>query len=125
MNCCCDNSILVLFFFLNRLYSFVVLKIVGYILAFYLILLAAVPCCAFDNCPDEKQEQKANHNTGDEDCGSCSPFFSCEGCATATISVELFQIEITPLPTISSYTNYIQQQLPKVEFEFWQPPKLG
>jgi len=55
------------------------MKFAGYILALYLILLAAIPCCSFDDCPDDKTEQTANHENGDQDCGSCSPFFNCEG----------------------------------------------
>lgn len=107
------------------------MKLSGYILAFYLILLAAIPCCAFDDCPDDKMdlsagtEQPANHETGDEDCGSCSPFFSCEGCATATIAFEPIAFEIIPIKISSVHTAYLQTALPSVEYDFWQPPKLS
>jgi hypothetical protein len=102
------------------------MKFTGYTLAFYLILLSAVPCCAFDNCPDEKTGEATNHDEpGDKDCGNCSPFFSCEGCATATIAFEPAKLEITAVKTPSVYTAYIQTALPSVEYDFWQPPKLG
>ncbi len=101
------------------------MKLLSYILAFYLILLAAIPCCAFDSCPDDKTQQAANHEPGDEDCGNCSPFFNCEGCATATISFESAQLEITTIKIPSVYTTYIQTALPSVEYDFWQPPKIG
>jgi hypothetical protein len=101
------------------------MKIAGYILAFYLILLAAVPCCAFDDCPDDKVETTANHEKGDEDCGSCSPFFSCEGCATVSIAYEIVPLEINALKVSPTYTIYIQEQLPTADHDFWQPPKLG
>ena len=97
----------------------------SYILAFYLILLSAVPCCAFDSCPDDKTEQSAGHEKGDEDCGNCSPFFSCEGCAAATINYEPLQFDIPAITITSVYTSYIQLSLPRVHFEFWQPPKIG
>jgi hypothetical protein len=106
-------------------------KLLSYILAFYLILLSAVPCCAFDNCPDDKMdlsagsEQAEKHENGDDDCGSCSPFFSCEGCATATVSFEPVQFEIVPTPLVSVYTGYIQTSLPQIGYDFWQPPKIG
>ncbi len=113
------------------------MKFVGYILAFYLLLLSAVPCCAFDDCPDDKiglttgAEQTANHGdepaspSDKEDCGSCSPFFSCEGCATATIAFEPTAIAISPIKIPSVYTAYIETALPSVEYDFWQPPKLS
>lgn len=97
----------------------------GYILSFYLILLSVMPCCAFDDCPDDKTALAAPHENGDDDCGNCSPFFSCEGCATATISFEPAAFEIIPLEISPVYTNYIQSPLPSVDYDFWQPPKLG
>ena len=101
------------------------MKIAGYILAFYLILLAAVPCCAFDDCPDDKIELAAEHESGDEDCGSCSPFFSCEGCATATIAYDPAPLEITAIRISPVYTTYIQIALPTIGYDFWQPPRLS
>lgn len=101
------------------------MKLLSYILAVYLILLAAIPCCAFDNCPDDKTTQAVNHEKGDTDCGNCSPFFSCEGCATATISAEPLQIDFFSMPLVPVYSNHIQQQLSEVDYDFWQPPKIG
>jgi hypothetical protein len=101
------------------------MKIAGYILAFYLILLAAVPCCIFDDCPDDKTELVADHESDTDDCGNCSPFFSCEGCATATIAYDPIPLEITPISSNAVYTDYIQTALPEVDYDFWQPPKLG
>jgi hypothetical protein len=101
------------------------MKIAGFILSFYLILLAAVPCCAFDDCPDDKTEMAAEHESGDDDCGTCSPFFSCEGCATATIAFQPVPLTIEPVTTSSVFTTYIQIALPKVDYDFWQPPKLS
>lgn len=107
------------------------MKIVGFLLAFYLILLSAIPCCAFDNCSDDKTalyvtgEQDSNHEKEDGDCDNCSPFFNCEGCATATIAFEPASLEFFPIISSSVYTGFIQLALPGVEYDFWQPPKLG
>ncbi|MBC7874893.1 MAG: hypothetical protein H7Y01_12900 [Ferruginibacter sp.] len=106
------------------------MKLTGYILAIYLLLLAAIPCCAFDDCPEDEMnqspatEQAAGQESEDEDCGTCSPFFSCEGCATATIAFEPPQLEIAAFKITSVYTNYIQTALPTIDYEFWQPPKI-
>ena len=107
------------------------MKLPGYILAFYIILLSAVPCCAFDSCPDDKKEnavtteQKEQHESDDDDCGNCSPFFSCEGCATATVNVEPVQFEIVTTPLLPAYTGYTQAPLSTIDYDFWQPPKLS
>lgn len=107
------------------------MKLAGYILAFYLLLLSAVPCCAFDDCPDDKTEllagaqQAGDHEQGDDDCGTCSPFFSCEGCAAATISYQPISFEFSFPPVLLVHAVYLQSFLPSVEYEFWQPPKIG
>lgn len=101
------------------------MKIAGYILAFYLLLLSAVPCCAFDSCPDDQVEQTESHEPGDDDCGSCSPFFKCEGCASAIISADFANYEFVVPSPLPAKAVYIEKQLPSIEYDFWQPPKLG
>ena len=105
------------------------MKCVSYILAFYLILLSVIPCCAFDNCPDDKPEhkiaeQKTNHQEN-EYCGNCSPFFSCEGCATATIAFSPLNFQVPFIQQRSVYAMYIQSLLPHIDYDVWQPPRLG
>lgn len=121
-----------LVFYSSSAISFAEMRIPGLILSFYLILLATVPCCAVDNCPEDKTEHAAEHKKGDDpaspagrDCGSCSPFFSCEGCATVFISYPPVQIEIVSLKEPAVYAVYIQTALPDFNYDFWQPPKLG
>lgn len=101
------------------------MKIAGYILAFYLILLAAVPCCAVDDCPEDETELAAEQENNDDDCGICSPFFNCEGCATTSISVDPVNIGITSINVTPAYNIYILTALPDTEFDFWQPPRLA
>lgn len=101
------------------------MKLAGYILAFYLVLLATVPCCSFDDCPDDKTGQAANHEKGDADCGNCSPFFSCEGCATASDNTMIAAFTLSPLLIPKTYTEFNQPFVADVHYDFWQPPKLG
>jgi len=100
------------------------MKFAGYILAFYLVLLSTIPCCAIDNCRDDATEI-SNAQGEEEDCGSCSPFFSCEGCAAATIAYEPISLDIAALLISPVYTTYLQTALPRVDDDFWQPPKAG
>lgn len=100
------------------------MKIAAYILAFYLILLAAVPCCAVEYCPEDAAELAADQENNEEDCGNCSPFFNCEGCATTSISVEPINFGINSFDIILVYNDYILTTLPGIEFDFWQPPRM-
>jgi hypothetical protein len=103
------------------------MKFTGYILSLYLILLSVVPCCSFDSCPDDKEstEQMAHHEKGDEDCGTCSPFFNCEGCAPATIQINIASYTIVSPEVKRVYTGFIPSVIPDVHYDFWQPPRLG
>jgi sulfatase maturation enzyme AslB (radical SAM superfamily) len=84
-----------------------------------------VPCCVFDDCPDDKTAQTEKHESGDEDCGTCSPFFNCNGCAVATIAYH----PVFSLPKIApqkiTYSTFIYTLYPDPSVEFWQPPKIG
>jgi hypothetical protein len=113
------------FFYSPCVFSFAEMRITGLILSFYLIMLAVVPCCAVDNCPEDKTEQTANHEKGDDDCGACSPFFSCEGCAAASMVYEPVQFDFTLPANSPVYTTYQTILLSEADLDFWQPPKIG
>lgn len=101
------------------------MKLAGYILAFYLALLSAVPCCVNDDCTEDNSEQATTHDSEDKDCGNCSPFFSCEGCACVSIVFDPDNTENIPVNNTLVFPDYIQTSLPDVDFDFWQPPKLS
>ena len=101
------------------------MKWLSYLLALYIILLSGVPCCSFNGCPEDKTGHAANQENEKDNCGNYSPFFSCEGCAVATIAWEPMLFEIPAVNKSPVYTSYIQLSLPQVHYEFWQPPKLG
>lgn len=101
------------------------MKIIGYILAIYIILLSAVPCCSFDNCPEDKTEQNSNYEPGDNDCGNCSPFFTCEGCGGFVSTIEIINFESAPLAPVRTYSVYIEAMMPEIHYDFWQPPKIA
>jgi hypothetical protein len=103
------------------------MKIFAYIFSVYLALLTVIPCCVFDDCPDDKAEteQSANHENGDEDCGTCSPFFSCEGCASASVNTSILSFTLAPFTVTKTYTEFLLPFMPDVHYDFWQPPKIG
>jgi len=101
------------------------MKLIASILSLYLVFLQAIPCCSFDNCPEDKMEQTADHESGDGDCGNCSPFFTCTGCSGATLSIVNSNFEFFPLIANPKFNGYILSCIPDVHYEFWQPPKIA
>ena len=104
------------------------MKLAIAIFSMYILALTIVPCCSFDNCEEKKAvTAKMNgHDRGDDDgCGSCSPFFSCEGCAAVSIVYEPLQFDFTLPANSPVYTTYQHTLLSKTDLDFWQPPKIG
>jgi len=103
-------------------------KLISTILSLYILALITVPCCSFDNCPEDKTEsaQTASHDKEDENSeGACSPFFSCEGCISATNITE--PITFSPHIIIPAETNYAGLTFSYRSYDFhsiWQPPQL-
>lgn len=97
-------------------------------MSIYITLLAAMPCCVFDNCPDDKAatEQTSQHDQGDEDgCGTCSPFFNCGTCAASFFAASA-SFDFSPLPTSNSSTAQYRSAVPvRIAGKIWQPPKIG
>jgi hypothetical protein len=101
------------------------MKLFGYLLAFYIITLSAVPCCSFDNCSEDKTEQNSNHKQGDDDCGNCSPFFTCAGCTGFAFTIEPLLIQSSSSISSKIFTGYIESSTPDIYYDFWQPPKIA
>ena len=101
------------------------MRVIAFILSAYLLFLFTVPCCSFDKCPEDKTAQTQEHEKGDGDCGTCSPFFTCIGCSGFTIVVSEINSELISFPSSNSYPHYVVTSIPDVSYDFWQPPKLG
>lgn len=103
------------------------MKVALFIFSLYLLFLTAIPCCSFDNCPEDKikTEQTADHKTGDDDCGNCSPFFSCNACTGNTFTATFLNFQFIFLSTDRAYAGYIASAIPVINYDFWQPPKLA
>jgi hypothetical protein len=100
-------------------------QITTFILAIYIGFLAMFPCCLVDQCPDDRaqSQQAAGHRSGDADCGTCSPFFNCGACASATVNVEAVYPAIIASAAESVYTSLPTVALRDVSYDFWQPPR--
>lgn len=126
------------YFFAGRLFqlpginTFVCMKFWAMLLSMYVMLLAALPCCAFDNCPDDKavteQSHEAGHEKGDEDgCGTCSPFFNCNTCSSCFIAPVVTDfISAVDGVTASVFNSHYTSAIPEsLAGNIWQPPKLA
>ena len=101
------------------------MKIVAYILSFYLLFLAAVPCCAFDTCKEKAVNERNNDAEKNNDCKNCSPFATCGNCMGFTIATESFRADIIKPLAERVFSDPVQGYFPQYICSFWQPPRLG
>jgi len=101
------------------------MKVIAFILSAYLLFLFAIPCCTFDNCAEDKIALQSDHEGGDDDCGSCSPFFTCSGCSGFTVALQNSNLELIPTFSDRQYADYILCFIPDLHYDFWQPPKFA
>jgi len=91
-----------------------------------MVLLLAVPCCAFDSCPDEGVQKELSSNGGkDGDCGTCSPFFQCESCAIVSIPAEPILIGQPFILARVALGGFITASITEPHYDYWRPPQLG
>ena len=100
------------------------MKVFAFIFAAYLLFLFAIPCCTFDNCAEDKIVLQSDHEENDDDCGSCSPFFTCTGCSGFTVTAGIINSELISFFPNNQYSGYVVSSIPEVNYDFWQPPKL-
>jgi hypothetical protein len=97
--------------------------LLAYILAFYILLSAVVPCTVFDQCEEEEKTEQHSATRHEKDCANCTPFSFCS--TTAGFTLNAVNLEIVPIPLINSpsYSEYISA--PKSEYysSLFQPPE--
>jgi hypothetical protein len=103
------------------------MKYIYLIVSFYVILLTAIPCidasdCGYIQNSEHGQGAKDEHN--DEDAGHCSPFCTCNCCATSVIfqemPIQLKSFSIIEKQYIPLSTGFFSDPTDNI----WQPPKI-
>ncbi|WP_347156833.1 DUF6660 family protein [Pontibacter chitinilyticus] len=104
------------------------MKFLGLILAAYVLLLTAVPCCAGERC-DEKEQAgvaQASEKQHPQDCKSCSAFFACGSCTGFTLSESPSFFASMAVPSLVVYHTLCRVAAPvPVCCAIWQPPKVS
>ena len=95
----------------------------AYILAFYILLSAAVPCTVFDKCEEEEMTEHTSAPEHEKDCANCTPFSFCS--TTAGFTLTPVSPEIVPITTISSptYSEYLPAEQSEYYSSLFQPPE--
>ncbi len=105
------------------------MKIGGFLIAFLVISLSAIPCCTFVECGDEvvaEAEDQHKEEAPGECEDSCSPFLNCGSCAGFTIQNSPEEDTFTFNLPVDQTADYIGHGITGVIINnIWQPPRLG
>ncbi len=98
------------------------MKRIAYILSFYILLSAIVPCSLFDDCEEENAEQ-TSASFPEKDCNDCSPFSICSTGHGFAINLEsqLTEPLVVYTPVLYREINYSAKS--GYYFTHFQPPR--
>jgi hypothetical protein len=106
------------------------MKFFAFIMAFMILALPALPCAdeaANGEAGKTKTEiiKQVNHQEEQEHKDNCSPFCHCTCCAGFSIN-HFFAATSSPVFLDSkSYTSYLPENIIKVSYSIWQPPRIS
>ena len=104
------------------------MKFFACILSLYIMVLIAIPCA---DRPEDHSLQKSEitQNTGSNhqhDCDHCSPFCTCNCCASPVIQQEsIIQFDSTTLLQVYTLAEYITVFTSIYLGSIWQPPQIS
>jgi hypothetical protein len=102
-------------------------KFIAYILSFYILLSAVVPCSFFDTCEEEQDHpEQTSRPFRLTDCDNCSPFSICASAHGFVVNHQRVSLKM-PIAFIEkpSYTNYHMVLKAGYQAAFFQPPKVA
>jgi hypothetical protein len=99
------------------------LKIIAYILSFYILFCSIAPCYLFDNCEDTEQYADTKSKPI-EDCNSCSPFSTCSSCHGFSFTQESFEIEALVFYAAPTYDSSSFSSKSGYPDQFFLPPRI-
>ena len=103
------------------------MKVFVYILSIYILFLTAVPCVDKpDNCDVHKTEISGKTTNGhNEDIDHCSPFCTCNCCASPKIQQEVLISFNSYQFLIKCCMEYTITKVSAHTASVWQPPRLN
>ena len=92
-------------------------------MAFYLLLLAAIPCSDSEECENDLITAQSNHSEHEGEVEGCTPFCICACCPThiyvanlLTENLPTLVFSISPSETKTEIRSFISHAI-------WQPPR--
>ncbi len=104
------------------------MKILAYILSFYITFLQVIPCVDHleDNCMQTYQVSQLNNDSQSQHSSDyCSPFCTCNCCSSPIIH-QVHNIHFECFTYSKKHTtNFIPVHINELSTSIWQPPKIA
>jgi hypothetical protein len=99
------------------------MKIIAFILSFYILFSAVIPCSVFDNCQGEEHTAGSSGSEQRKDCNGCSPFSICSAAQGFTVTNNTPSIEPAEFYFPPSYGNFHFSFTSEYFSNLFQPPR--
>jgi hypothetical protein len=99
------------------------MKFSAFIIAFYLLLLAAMPCNDNEECENQAKTEQASHTDHEDEEEGCTPFCVCACCPTHVYVSDLSNGNLS-IPIFSVISSEINTEINSfISHTIWQPPR--
>ncbi|MFN2439754.1 MAG: DUF6660 family protein [Chitinophagaceae bacterium] len=106
-------------------YLYIRLKILAYILSFYILFSAVVPCSIIDNCEEEEDREQTSNSNHKKDCNNCSPFSICSYASGFILNGVNITLEPVVFHNSPTYSEYYFSSKSEYYPNLFQPPRVG
>lgn len=107
------------------------MRLIALFFSFYVLLLAVWPCAEMPendrahDAPVSQSSSSQDHDQNHDDCNDCSPFCTCNCCATPMIcQMEMVDLQVSTIVR-KHETNYPTLFVTQQSGDIWQPPQLS
>jgi|APDOM4702015159_1054818.scaffolds.fasta_scaffold123039_1 hypothetical protein len=103
------------------------MKIIAYILSFYILVLTAIPCIDIpqDNLLQKIEQGQNTNGNHQNNTDNCSPFWPCSTCITPVIS-QAYTLQFNYFSySQKHFAEYKSDHISNLSSAIWQPPKIG
>jgi hypothetical protein len=102
------------------------MRYLALLLSVYILALTAIPCVDLMHPNQAMSQLTVEHNTQQHrDCDECSPFCSCNCCASAMVCSLPPLLTQVVVRTVPVQTQYRAPMAPNPYVPIWEPPCLG
>ncbi|MCX6307306.1 MAG: hypothetical protein NTY32_00275 [Bacteroidia bacterium] len=101
------------------------MRLLALLFSMYILLLTSLPCAEMKEVDRAQLAPVSQSSTSHNDCSECSPFCTCNCCATPMVcQMDLVIFQVSTIVR-KQETTYPKLSVTQRSGDIWQPPQLS